>query len=333
MRRSYFLWAVAFWLFLGSFSKESAKRLAGNYVDRYKEIAMEEMKRSGIPASIKLAQGMLESDLGRSPLAIDANNHFGIKCGKNWAGGTFFKHDDDTDKDGNVIQSCFRTFANPEESYVAHSEFLTNPIKQSRYGFLFQLPATDYKSWAQGLKSAGYATDPAYPAKLIKLIEEHELFVYDSIIAKSKGEYPLTTTQHTEKKTEPALKKYIVTTINGLKAIQAAGGESIEFIALCTGLDVHELIEYNEGLETPRSILAPEEFIFLERKKKCPSDTLLTFHLASGGENLFQISQKYGIRLQCLVDRNGIPENCTPFQGEKVSLIKILSGAQKPKCR
>ncbi|MCE2790516.1 MAG: glucosaminidase domain-containing protein, partial [Saprospiraceae bacterium] len=122
MRRSYFLWAVAFWLFLGSFSKESAKRLAGNYVDRYKEIAMEEMKRSGIPASIKLAQGMLESDLGRSPLAIDANNHFGIKCGKNWAGGTFFKHDDDTDKDGNVIQSCFRTFANPEESYVAHSE-------------------------------------------------------------------------------------------------------------------------------------------------------------------------------------------------------------------
>ncbi|MEE9372108.1 MAG: glucosaminidase domain-containing protein [Saprospiraceae bacterium] len=148
------------------------------YIDKYNEIAQSEMQRLGIPASVKLAQGILESNSGRSALALKAKNHFGIKCGKYWEGPIFYREDDDY-VNGELIKSCFRKFSSPEHSYKAHSDFLKNPGSHYRYGFLFDLNPLDYVSWAHGLKSSGYATDPRYADKLISVIEKYELYQYD----------------------------------------------------------------------------------------------------------------------------------------------------------
>ncbi len=150
-----------------------------DYVNRFKEIAMREQTRVGIPASVTLAQGLLESNAGRSDLAQKGNNHFGIKCHADWQGGTYYLVDDDRDATGALIKSCFRMYNSPEESYVAHSEFLHDPKKVQRYGSLFNYPPTDYENWSQGLVRAGYATDPTYGDRLIKLIEDYQLHDYD----------------------------------------------------------------------------------------------------------------------------------------------------------
>ena len=146
------------------------------YIGRFKRIAIGEMERTGVPASIKLAQGLLESDAGRSTLSSGYNNHFGIKCHSTWQGERFYKEDDDIDPlTGQLIKSCFRVYKNADESFIAHSEFLRDPAKVNRYGSLFQLQRTDYVGWAQGLQRAGYATAQDYGDKLIKLIQ---FFVY-----------------------------------------------------------------------------------------------------------------------------------------------------------
>jgi len=146
-----------------------------NYISQYRQIAVSEMHRTGIPASIKMAQALLESGAGRSTLARDANNHFGIKCGGGWEGDTFYREDDDY-KNGKLIKSCFRKFDSAMESFMAHSEFL---VRQNRYRFLFDYKMTDYKAWAKGLRQAGYATDKSYANKLIDIIEKYELYELD----------------------------------------------------------------------------------------------------------------------------------------------------------
>ena len=151
-----------------------------DYVNRFKEIAMREQTRVGIPSSVTLAQGLLESNAGRSDLAQKGNNHFGIKCHADWQGQTFYLLDDDKDPmTGELVKSCFRVYNNPEESYVAHSEFLHDPKKVNRYGSLFQFSPTDYENWSQGLVRAGYATDPTYGDRLIKIIDDYQLHDYD----------------------------------------------------------------------------------------------------------------------------------------------------------
>ena len=147
-----------------------------NYIDQYKDIAIAEMYRTGIPASITLAQGLLESQAGKSDLAINANNHFGIKCKKYWEGATYFHKDDDYNKNGQLIKSCFRHYDSVLESYVDHSNFLK---QTAHYSKLFTYSNKDFASWAWGLKEAGYATDQAYPIKLIRLIQEFKLYQYD----------------------------------------------------------------------------------------------------------------------------------------------------------
>ena len=149
-----------------------------DYVNFYSAIAMDEMMQFGIPASITLAQGILESGAGKGRLAVEANNHFGIKC-HDWNGKKIY-HDDDED------QECFRKYDNPEYSYRDHSLFLKN---RGRYSFLFEFKKDDYKQWARGLKKAGYATDPKYPQKLIDLIERYELYKYDNIVLKKKNKF------------------------------------------------------------------------------------------------------------------------------------------------
>jgi flagellum-specific peptidoglycan hydrolase FlgJ len=150
-----------------------------NYIQKYKDVAIAEMNRGGIPASIIMAQALLESASGLSELSQKANNHFGIKCTSQWTGATFRKKDDDRDSTGSLAESCFRRYNSVAESYADHSEFIRDPRKYHRYGFLFNLDRTDYKSWARGLQSAGYATSTEYSKQLIRAIEQFRLYQYD----------------------------------------------------------------------------------------------------------------------------------------------------------
>ena len=157
---------------------ENPKDAAANaYVEKYKDLAIVEMHRSGIPASITLAQALHESGIGDSDLAIFANNHFGIKCKSYWKGQTYNHKDDDLDARGNLIKSCFRSYESVIDSYVDHSNFLT---QSAHYSELFNYDKTDYKRWAFGLKDCGYATDPEYAFKIINKIEKYQLNIYDS---------------------------------------------------------------------------------------------------------------------------------------------------------
>jgi len=163
--------------FIISFDNNSSElEIKYSYIQQYKDIAIAEMYRTGIPASIILAQGLLESQAGESDLAINANNHFGIKCKKYWQGSTYFHKDDDYNKRGKLIKSCFRQYDSVLESYIDHSNFLK---ETSHYSQLFNYAKTDFASWAWGLKNAGYATDEKYPIKLIKLIQNLELYKFD----------------------------------------------------------------------------------------------------------------------------------------------------------
>ncbi len=347
----------------------TANKLTTVYIEDYKIIAVAEMRKSGIPASIKLAQGILESDLGRSELAFKANNHFGIKCGKDWTGKTFYQMDDDTDSTGMIVESCFRVYGHPSESYAAHTNFLTNPSKRSRYGFLFDLSVTDYVAWANGLKSSGYATDPSYPDKLVRIIEDHKLFLLDQGYApmkpvgqvvlqtpekstsktkdkvkESTTEKPIIVADNRKKKTESSAKtetkptksstpstnttKYLVDRRNDLRFITAQGGETLSSIARLQGVDVFDLLSYNEGINTQHSILDKGEIVYLVKKKKS-SD--VGFHIVKKGESLYDIAQMYGVRLESLCIKNNLKSDAEIVAGEQVSLSKILSKKETPK--
>jgi hypothetical protein len=161
--------------FCSFYSFTSADQQIHNYIDQYSALAVQEMQRTGVPASITLAQGIVESRYGTSKLSVNSNNHFGIKCNNNWSGGGYYHKDDDYEN-GKLIKSCFRTYASAAESYIDHSNFL---LENSRYHFLFELDQTDYKAWAKGLKKAGYATAKTYAKHLISTIERFELYKYD----------------------------------------------------------------------------------------------------------------------------------------------------------
>ncbi|NOT37742.1 MAG: hypothetical protein HOP11_10235 [Saprospiraceae bacterium] len=173
---SYLLKIVCFICIVVSIASKPLIKPELSYIDQFKEIAINEMRRTGIPASIKLAQGLTESMAGRSELAIQANNHFGIKCKSNWDGETYHYKDDDLDEAGQLIHSCFRKYTAAEESFIDHSIFLTG---RSRYRALFSFHKSDYISWARGLQNCGYATDPLYANKLIETIEKYKLYVFD----------------------------------------------------------------------------------------------------------------------------------------------------------
>lgn len=350
-------------ILIGSAQKSLAnKKLTENYISTYRSIAVSEMKRTGIPASIKLAQGILESDLGRSPLAYQANNHFGIKCGKEWSGDVYHKLDDDTDSTGMLVESCFRAFSSADESYIAHSEFLTNPSKQARYGFLFELSTTDYVGWANGLKFAGYATDPAYPSKLIKIIESNKLHLYDEMISPKPKEYVTDSSKekvkdkpksaepqivkadqkvdsNNNKNNDPKRTKYNnqprinskFSHINELKMIYASGNESVKQIAQRSGTDVFEILEYNEELKSQDFVPNSNDIVFLERKKKNITNEGPTFHIVNDGETMYSISQRYGIRLESLLAKNNLHPDAIPLKGETVSLISHLSKKDTPR--
>lgn len=304
---------------------------AQEYIAAYKDIAISEMKRVGIPASITLAQGLLETESGNSELVKKSNNHFGIKCKSNWSGESV-SHDDD------ARGECFRKYGNATDSYYDHSNFLRG---SSRYAFLFSLDPMDYKAWAYGLKKAGYATNPRYPQILIKHIEDNNLHQYDLEAEGLEGENA--TVQKDVVATVPqkdsiavpveSMIKPVVfsemnmeqnkesikagrTLFNGLKAVYVPKGTSLLAVATQFEVPLAKLMEYNDLKQD--GLLKEEQWIFLEKKLK---EGNRDFYIAEQGESLYSIAQVNAIQLEYLLQYNeNLKENTLCRKGTKVRL-------------
>ena len=275
------------------------------YISTYNELAVKQQKEYKIPASITLAQGILESNAGQSTLAKSSNNHFGIKC-HDWTGATVY-HDDD--KKG----ECFRKYKNVEESYKDHSLFLAG---RSRYAELFNLNIKDYKGWAKGLQKAGYATNKAYANLLIKLIEDYELYRFDS--GKTVKETKKTTkeTKKADEKAKPVVKRPLYKA-HGLIFVYAENDDSFEKIAEGTGVKVSNLKKFNE---VPDNFpLQRGDMLYLEKKKKI-ADKPYYDHVVLIGESMHSISQKFGIQVDCLYKLNKKKTDYVPVEGDVLKL-------------
>jgi LysM repeat protein len=332
-----------------------------SYINQYKDLAIAEMLRTGVPASITLAQGILETGGGQSDLANHAFNHFGIKCKDEWTGDKMY-HDDDSKGE------CFRKYSSVEDSYKDHSEFLKS---RPHYAFLFKLDPTDYEGWAKGLKKAGYATNPQYAGKLIKIIVENnlqqytllalnyqhmretELFAYEpkntphsepKVVAQKVQ--PLSAPAVKIEKSEVNVEKPVVTktntsvpqniskkpvypagkifTINDTKVIFAEAGSSLFALANRYNVAYKKILEFNHLPET--DILAVAQLIFIEKKpKKGASD----FHVMQPWETLFSVAQNEGIQLASLIEYNRLQPGMEPAAGEKVYLKAVSPNTPK----
>ncbi|MEO1257440.1 MAG: glucosaminidase domain-containing protein [Bacteroidota bacterium] len=280
-----------------------------DYIEKWKKIAIREMERAGIPASIKLAQGLLESNAGRSTLARKANNHFGMKCGSSWKGKTFYREDDDYDEFGNLMKSCFRKYRKATDSFIAHSEFLRDPRKAHRYGFLFRIQTTDYKRWARGLKKAGYATAGNYDSKLISLIERFELYRFDQM---TENAFP-------ERPDDEPIAGLDLRKVNDAKVVFAKNNITLQELSAKADVSIKALKKYNEKLpeihealpDDYRVFIQPKRNRFLGKKK---------WHYVKEGETMFDISQEYGVKLKKLLCRNRISEGAQPQEDERIKL-------------
>lgn len=286
-------------------SAQSARQKRLDYIDKYKGYAINDMKEYKIPASITLAQGILESAAGQSKLASKGNNHFGIKCGRNWKGKRSY-HDDDAKGE------CFRNYSSAKHSYDDHSKFLANG---QRYAFLFDLDINDYKGWARGLKKAGYATDPSYANRLISIIEEYELYKYDSGDIKADKKVRIRKSKST-KSTTP-IQKHDVYLINDLAYIVARDGDTFWTLSQEFNISWKKLIKYND-LHVGYS-LAPGDIVFLrtKRNKAAKNEKVYT---VKEGDSMHSISQKYGIKMKRLYKMNKKPGDYVPEVGDPLRL-------------
>ena len=324
--------SIAFFFTLVSVvSNAQNPEIVKKYIDTYKNLAIAEMQRTGVPASITLAQGIHESTAGTSKLVQESNNHFGIKCKSNWTGESV-KHDDDASGE------CFRKYLIAEDSYKDHSNFLKNG---QRYAFLFELDPTDYQGWANGLKKAGYATNPKYPLVLIKLVEDYNLQDY-TLIALGKPPAPvigdtdaaITTMQPvTEKNIETGIvveKEKPVNypegrfLINETKVIYAKKGTSFLAIAKQYDIDLSKLFEFNEMKQMEE--VDKDRLIYIQRKRKTGNNE---FHIVQSGESLYDIAQLQAIRLESLIEYNWLRNDEMPVPGEQLSLKKKSSTIPK----
>ena len=358
---------ILFLVFLQTnvFAADDHSMVVKQYMSAYKDIAIAEMHRTGIPASIKLAQGMLESDWGRSELAKIANNHFGIKCGSEWEGKGFYKEDDDRNAKGELIESCFRDFSDAQESYMAHSEFLTAENKQYRYGFLFKLDPTDYRGWAKGLKKAGYATDPKYPQKLISIVEKYNLHQYDLVGGSTKSSKILansaakpqtvianvdfnensnvsaSTASKRTTRTAPARDSrmpskhvstltYRVEINNKVSMVRAHGGETVQELAAKVGMSLDDILTYNEEYIQKEEVLQEGDYVYIEKKKRKVYDGPM-YHTVQDGETMESIAQQYGIRLSSLYAKNRMPKRSLTIPGAKLHLRETASLDERPR--
>ncbi len=296
---------------------------AEQYITMWKEVAVQKMKQHGIPASITLAQGLLESGNGNSMLAREANNHFGIKCHSDWTGQRVY-HDDDKKND------CFRKYKDASQSFDDHSTFLQRP----RYASLFELKPTDYKGWAHGLKQAGYATDPNYPRKLIELIERYQLNDLDRGIdvayrKPDSGSAKPSTSKPTQNK--PRGRNTVggdVITIGAGRQVEQFEGR-IKFVRAKAGDDLRKLandLEMTHGMLArwndmdKNASLTDGQMVFIQPKRNT-AKTAIT-HTVVAGETLWDISQRYGVKLAKLAKYNGVTKDAPLTVGQQVHLRK-----------
>ena len=278
---------------------------AEQYIDKYKGLAVAEMKLYMIPASIILAQGLHESSNGNSVLAKEANNHFGIKCQDNWTGETIIRDDDRKDE-------CFRKYRSTEESYRDHSQFIKS---RARYSFLFKYKSDDYVNWANGLKTAGYATNPKYPQIIINTIEKYKLFEFDK-------EVPL---QAVINHPSDLSRKHFAGSINNreivlkynIKAVIAGKGETYEEIAHELDVFPGQILRYNDLKK--EDIINEGDIIYIQPKKRKAKEE---FYIVKDGDTFREISQTYGIKLKCLLKKNRLANGDVPVVGEKLFLRK-----------
>lgn len=289
------------------------------YIALWKEVATRKMAEHGIPASITLAQGLLESRNGNSVLATEGNNHFGIKCTPDWTGGKIY-HDDDKKDD------CFRKYKDAAQSFEDHSKFLQRP----RYASLFELKPTDYKGWAHGLKKCGYATDPRYPQKLIDLIERYGLDKLDrgiDVTYAGKPDKPAAPSTGKPARKRPSDNDNVVTIGSG-RAVEKFEGR-IKFVRAKKGEPLRRIadeVEQMPGLiagwnDLPKdAVLEEGQVVYLQPKRNKSKTT--AFHLAEQGETLWGISQRYGVKLKKVAAYNGLGIADTLKPGQKVWLRK-----------
>ncbi len=274
-----------------------------DYIDLYKDIAIEQMLKHNIPASITLAQGLLESGAGRSTLAVKGNNHFGIKCHE-WNGPTMIKSDDRPD-------DCFRVYTNPKQSYEDHSAFLKRP----RYKSLFQLSRTDYRGWARGLKACGYATNPAYAQSLINIIETYQLYIYDN--AKHYDRFMANHAGTSNSLRIEGTSPHHIFSYNKNYYIRARKGDTFRSLSQEMGVSRRNLAKYNEL--DKNYTLKEGDIIYLKKKRtKATKEYKHRLHTVRNGESLYSIAQLYGIRLSSLYKKNHLPDDYSIRVGDQL---------------
>lgn len=303
----YFLYAF---IFIFSVSAAVSQITRQEYIKKYQVLAIEEMNRSGIPASIKMAQACLESSNGNSPLCKMSNNHFGIKCKSTWTGKTV-KYDDDENNE------CFRKYNSVEDSYIDHTNFL---MASPRYSALFQLNTDDYVGWAHGLKNAGYATANDYAQRLIKIIEENQLYRLDYNI--SNDQLVVAETQINSKNVSNTLainpyQSHQITRRNNLKSVVARTGDTYEVLAQEMGIKAWELYKFNDQPNGYRP--QNNEIVYIEAKHRKAAKGVLT-HKVNPAETMHYISQLYGIKLSPLYKRNRMKYGEQPRTEEVIYL-------------
>jgi len=314
-------------LLTGNLAMSQKEEFVIEYINTYKQLAVEEMIRTGVPASIKLAQGIHETEAGHSNLVTRSNNHFGIKCKSGWQGDKVY-HDDD------ARGECFRSYSTSNDSYKDHSDFLKN---SSRYAFLFQLDPTDYKGWAYGLKKAGYATNIKYSQILIKIIEQYNLQQYslialgklsadEEILAgvKKPGAGTITTSSPAAP-VPPVMEELPAVVrpsypegefiINKTRVVFAKSGTTLLSVAKLYDISLKRLFDFNDLQK--EDVLIEDQLIFLQRKRKVGAGE---YHIVQQGESLYGISQSEGIRLESLLQYNFLKPAMRPAVGEKLYL-------------
>lgn len=297
LKKSCFIILIVITTFL---TGSSQKHITPNqYIATYAPIAIKEMKRTGIPASITLAQGMLESNNGNSKLAKKANNHFGIKCHSDWKGPSV-RHDDDKRKE------CFRKYSSANESFRDHSDFL---VEGSRYAFLFNYKPTDYVSWAKGLKKAGYATDRKYAERLINIIEKYELYQYDSGRRNDKKE------KRKQKPVESITRDVFIN--NMTEFVYAKEGDTYKIIADEFQTIENLILKFND---LPKNAnITPGQRIYIKPKRN-KAEKGNNFHDVKEGETMYTISQTYAIKLKKLYKINNMQPGTKIEPGNRLIL-------------
>jgi hypothetical protein len=298
-----------------------AQSVQEEYIKKYCQVAVEEMTRTGVPASITLAQGILESGSGTSQLSIKGNNHFGIKCHSDWTGGKMYVDDD-------AKNECFRMYHNASESFRDHSDFLRN---NQRYASLFQLDIKDYKGWATGLKKAGYATSPTYATRLIEIIERYNLAQYDSgtfvpavvlpdnnvLADNAEASASKPTRYYTSNGFELSMTECSLGSNNNTQYIVLKYDMDIEVLSRKLGMAPWQLPKYND---LPKKCKVKAGEIIYLKPKRNKAEKKYAEHVVSRGETMRDISQKYAVKINSLYKLNGWEQGVQPVEGSKVRL-------------